>query len=59
MAQVTDVLVSSEELLDRLAAQQLRQKQLGMPNTAQGLSLAIVELMKLVKEASPSIDPSD
>ena len=47
------VALASEQLLDRLGHLELRQKQCGDIVHAEGIRLAIVEVMKLVNEANP------
>lgn len=48
---MSDVLISSQKLLDRLGHEELELKKLGMPNHAAGVRTAIVAVIKEVQAA--------
>jgi hypothetical protein len=59
---MTDVLISSEQLLDRLAQEVLQLKRLGLVNHAAGMQTAVAIVIKeihaLHKQPEPSLEPS-
>lgn len=54
---MSDVQLSSERILDRLGHEELRLKQLGMPNHAAGVRTAIVAVLRLAEEARAAQPP--
>jgi ABC-type proline/glycine betaine transport system permease subunit len=60
---MTDVLISSEQLLDRLGHEVLNLKRLGLVNQAQGMQSAVAMVIKAVHmerlpQEQPSLEPS-
>jgi hypothetical protein len=53
VAEVSDTLLSSARILDRLGHEELKLKQLGLVNQAAGMRTAIVQILKLVSEDAP------
>lgn len=61
---MSDILVSSERLLDRLAKEEQQLKRLGLHGHAEGVRNAITILIRHVQQAkdapaSPSLEPSN
>jgi hypothetical protein len=61
---MTDVLISSEQLLDRLSQEVLQLKRLGLVNHAAGMQTAVAIVIKAIHaerqpQELPSLEPSN
>lgn len=59
---MSDVLLSSERLLDRLGREEQQLRKLGLHGHAEGVRNAIAILIRLTQQAKdvpPSLDPSN